>query len=42
MTGVSITSIKLGQTWPIFGGMAFIVIVVLGLRWITTQTEIND
>jgi hypothetical protein len=42
MTGVSITSIKLGQTWPIFGGMAFIVIVVLGLRWMTTQTEIND
>jgi len=42
MTGVSITSIKLGQTWPIFTGMGFVVLIVWALKWITTQREIND
>jgi hypothetical protein len=42
MTGVSITSVKLGQTWPIFAGMGFVALVVWGLKWITTQREIND
>lgn len=42
MTGVSITSIKLGQTWPIFGGMTFLIILILGVTWMTNQKEIND
>lgn len=42
MTAVSITSIKLGQTWPIFGGMLFIVVMVLGAKWITHEKEIKD
>jgi hypothetical protein len=42
MTAVSITSVKLGQTWPIFGGMLFIVVMVLGAKWITHEKEIKD
>lgn len=42
MTTVSITSVKLGQTWPIFGGMLFIVVMVLGAKWITHEKEIKD
>lgn len=42
MTAVSITSVQLDKTWPIFAGMGFLMALVLGIQYLTTEKEIND
>lgn len=42
MSAIAYTSTKLGQSWPIVGGMIFIAMVILGIKWISIDKQIKD
>jgi len=42
MVAMAYTSIKLSQSWPVLVGMGFLLMLILGLQYLTTEKEIND
>ena len=42
MAAMAYTSIKLSQSWPVLVGMGFLLMLILGLQYLTTEKEIND
>ena len=42
MTALSITSLKSGEMWPLITGVASMVVIILGVQYLTTEKEIKD
>jgi len=42
MTALSITSLKSGEMWPLITGVASLVVIILGVQYLTTEKEIKD
>jgi hypothetical protein len=42
MTALSITSLKSGEMWPLITGVVSMVVIVLGVQYLTTEKEIKD
>ena len=42
MTALSITSLKSGEMWPLITGVTSMVVIILGVQYLTTEKEIKD
>jgi len=42
MTALSITSLKSGEMWPLITGVTSMVVIILGIQYLTTEKEIKD
>ena len=42
MTALSITSLKMGEMWPLITGVSSMVVIILGVQYLTTEKEIKD
>jgi hypothetical protein len=42
MTALSITSLKSGEMWPLITGVVSMVVIILGVQYLTTEKEIKD
>jgi len=42
MTAIGMTSIRLGQSWPLLAGLGCLLTIMFGIQYLTTEKEIND